>query len=52
LFPEMRIALEPEAASIYCQSQPNESFKRLLQKQETTKYLVIDIGGKEKSIII
>jgi len=39
-----RITLEPEAASIYCQNQPNVNFKELL-KNKNTKYLVVDIGG-------
>jgi len=43
------IALEPEAASIYCQKQQNTNFKDLLERNKrkkiTTKYLVIDIGG-------
>ena len=39
-----QIALEPEAASIYCQNQPNVYFEELL-KNENTKYLVVDIGG-------
>ena len=39
-----QIALEPEAASIYCQNQPNVNFKELLENKNT-KYLVVDIGG-------
>ena len=38
------IALEPEAASIFSQSQPNVGFKELLKKG--AKYLVVDNGGK------
>jgi len=38
------VALEPEAASIYCQSQPNANFKKLLGNNNT-KYLVVDLGG-------
>jgi len=43
------IALEPEAASIYCQNQQNNNFKELVERNEQqkrkTKYLVVDIGG-------
>ena len=40
----IKIALEPEAASIYCQKQPNANFKELLDKKNT-KYVVVDLGG-------
>ena len=39
-----RIALEPEAASIFCQNQPDVYFKKLLENSDI-KYLVVDIGG-------
>jgi len=38
------IALEPEAASIFTQNQPDSAFEKLFKNG--IKYLVIDNGGK------
>jgi len=44
------IALEPEAASIYCQHLPPDKFigapEGFSISDNDTKYLVVDIGGK------
>jgi len=40
----IKIALESECASIWCQQNPNIIFKKVLKK-EGANYLVIDIGG-------
>ena len=46
----MLIALEPEAASIYCQYLPTEKLKGtergFSMSEEGTKYMVVDNGGK------
>ena len=43
------IALEPEAASIYCQYLPTEKLKgaerRFSMAEEGTQYMVVDNGG-------
>ena len=43
----LRIALEPEAASIYVQFLPIERLKNSFAMTKTgTKYMVVDIGGE------
>ena len=55
--PENRliIALEPEAASIYCQYLPTQKLhgaKEGFEMSKTgAKYMVVDLGGKFKSIV-
>lgn len=43
----LRIALEPEAASIWCKTIPVEKLNQgaIVSFQEGTKYLVLDAGG-------
>lgn len=43
------IALEPEAASIYCLFQENSraSNERSLLNRTGQKYMIIDLGGKQ-----
>lgn len=43
----LRIALEPEAASIWCKTIPVEKLNQgtIVSFQEDTKYLVLDAGG-------
>ena len=47
------IALEPEAASIYCQHLPPDKLMGASEgfsiSDNDTKYLVVDIGGKGRS---
>ena len=47
------IALEPEAASIYCQCLPPDKLTGASEgfsiSDNDTKYLVVDIGGKGRS---
>jgi hypothetical protein len=49
------IALEPEAASIYCQYLPTEKLKGVERgfsmSEEGTQYLVVDNGGKYIDVI-
>jgi hypothetical protein len=49
------IALEPEAASIYCQYLPTEKLKGaergLSMSEEGTQYMVVDNGGKYIDVI-
>jgi hypothetical protein len=49
------IALEPEAASIYCQYLPTEKIKGaergFSMSEEGTQYLVVDNGGKYIDVI-
>jgi len=40
----LRLALEPEAASLWCQIVTSEA--QLALTEEGTRYMVIDIGGK------
>ena len=47
------MALEPEAASLYCRTLPDSTFSSNKETSETkpsfepgTKYLVVDAGGK------
>lgn len=47
---QLRIALEPEAASIYCrlahlESNDNSNFF-MAGKEKGAKYMVVDLGGK------
>ena len=51
----MSIALEPEAASIYCQHIPtevamdgNSSFLRTAK--QGTKYMIVDLGGRDQTL--
>lgn len=44
----MVIALEPECASLYCQSLPEEKLGAFSDfKKVGSKYLVLDNGGKQ-----
>jgi hypothetical protein len=49
------IALEPEAASIYCQYLPTEKLKGAKRgfsmSEEGTQYMVVDNGGKYIDVI-
>ena len=49
------IALEPEAASIYCQYLPTEKLKGakrgFTMSAEGTQYMVVDNGGKYIDVI-
>jgi hypothetical protein len=49
------IALEPEAASIYCQYLPTEKLKGaergFSMSEEGTQYMVVDNGGKYIDVI-
>jgi hypothetical protein len=49
------IALEPEAASMYCQYLPTEKLKGdergFSMSEEGTQYMVVDNGGKYIDII-
>ena len=51
----MLIALEPEAASIYCQYLPTEKLKGaergFSMSEEGTQYMVVDNGGKYIDVI-
>ena len=51
----MLIALEPEAASIYCQYLPTEKLKGAERgssmSEEGTQYMIVDNGGKDIDII-
>lgn len=47
----LRIALEPEAASLFCQFLPVERFNiggqaRFSEAKPGTTYMVVDLGGK------
>ena len=44
---DLTLALEPEAASLYCKSLENEAeiFQRI-----GTKYMVLDCGGKIRHV--
>ena len=53
---QLVIALEPEAASLYCRTLPASTFSSNKESTETkatfepgTKYLVVDAGGKSSS---
>jgi hypothetical protein len=49
------IALEPEAASIYCQYLPTEKLKGaergFSMSEEGTQYMVVDNGGTYNNVI-
>jgi hypothetical protein len=49
------IALEPEAASIYCQYLPTKELKgaerEFPMSEEGTQYMVVDNGGKYIDVI-
>lgn len=51
---DLRIALEPEAASIWCKTIPVEKLNQgaIVSFQEGTKYLVLDAGGGTVDITI
>jgi hypothetical protein len=49
------IALEPEAASIYCQYLPTKKLQGaesgFSMSEEGTQYMIVDIGGKYIDVI-
>ena len=51
----MLIALEPEAASIYCQYLPTKKLKGaergFSMSEEGTQYMVVDNGGNYNAVI-
>ena len=53
---QLLIALEPEAASIYCQYLPTEKLKGtergFSMSEEGTQYMVVHNGGKHNDLYI
>jgi hypothetical protein len=56
---QLLIALEPEAASLYCKQLPAETFLGNAEEQMAkpnfepgTKYLIVDAGGKNFVVIL
>ena len=50
---QLKLALEPEAASVYCKTVPTERLRGVDGQADTlgpfgpsTRYLVLDIGGR------